>query len=210
VTRKVVAKVLPEVLQADLERYRHMALELGATDSKIITTDKIIVDERVRAKCLNPKCPFYGTNGNCPPHAPDLETVRKIIGNYQYAIFIYTRFPAEAFTELTRGSPWNDCRKKNHEIVSRVESAAFHDGYYLANGLADGPCKGLYCSGVECRVLQGKSCLKSLKARYSMESWGMDAYRMATLASWDIFPIGAATRKIDVPHGVTLGIVLVY
>jgi predicted metal-binding protein len=197
-------------LQADLERYRQKALELGANDSKIITTDIIIVDERVRAKCSNPKCPYYGTNGNCPPHAPDLETVRKIIQNYQYAILTCTRFPAEAFTELTKDSPWKDCRGKNHEIVSKVEAAAFHDGYYLANGLADGPCKGLYCAGVECQVLLGKSCRKSLRARYSMESWGMDAYRMATLAGWDIFPIGRSTRRTDVPDGVALGLVLVY
>jgi predicted metal-binding protein len=210
VTRKIVANIPMETLQADLERFRQKALELGATDSKIITTDKIIIDERVRSKCSNPKCPFYGTNANCPPHAPDLDTVRKIVNGYQYAVFIYTRFPPEAFTELSKTSPWNDCRVKNHEIVSKVEAEAFHNGYYLASGLADGPCKNIYCAGAECRVLKGESCRRSLKARYSLESWGMDAYRMCTLAGWDIFPIGGGTKKTDIEFGVTLGLVLVY
>jgi predicted metal-binding protein len=200
----------PELLQSDLERFRQMAVELGATDAKIITTDKIIVDERVRAKCSNPKCPYYGTNGNCPPYAPDLDTVRKIVGNYRYAVFIATRFPPDTFTEITKSSPWNDGEIKNHEIVSKVEGEAFHNGYYLALGLADGPCKVLYCDGVECRVLKGQSCRRGLKARYSLESWGMDAYRMAVRAGWDIYPIGVRTKKTDIPHGMTLGLVLVY
>jgi predicted metal-binding protein len=210
VTRKIVANIPLDILRTDLERFRQKALELGATDSRIITTDMIIVDERVRAKCLNPKCPSYGTNGNCPPHAPDLDTVRKIVKSYQYAIFICTQYPPESFTEISKTSPWNDFRLKNHEIVSKVESEAFHSGYYLASGLADGPCKNLYCAGVECRVLKGETCRGSLKARYSMESWGMDAYRMATLAGWEVYPIGRETKKTDIAHGLTLGLVLVY
>ena len=208
--RKIVEQVTREVLEADLERYQQLALDLGATDSKIITTDMVIVDERVRAKCMNPKCPFYGTNGNCPPHAPDLDTVRRTVGNYKYGILIYTQLKPEAFTELNKNSPWNAFRLKNHEITAKVESAAFHDGYYLANGLADGPCKSLYCPGIECQVLKGQGCRKGLKARYSMESWGMDAYLMATRAGWEVYPVGGSTRKTDIPHCTALGLVLIY
>ena len=47
--RKILVSVPDEVLQKDLEKYRQRAIELGATDAKIITTDKILIDERVRA-----------------------------------------------------------------------------------------------------------------------------------------------------------------
>lgn len=77
---KIVEAVSAETLQADLESFRQHALHLGATDAKIIASGQVIVDERVRAKCMNPKCHWYGTNGNCPPHAPDLDTVRNTVG----------------------------------------------------------------------------------------------------------------------------------
>lgn len=76
---KIVEKVPDEQLQGDLERYRQRVLELGATDAKIITTDTVLIDERVRAKCLYPRCSFYGSNAHCPPHALDLEQVKKIV-----------------------------------------------------------------------------------------------------------------------------------
>ena len=73
--RKIVEKVPDELLQQDPEKYRQRAIEIGATDAKIITTDIIVIDERVRAKCINPVCASYGTNINCPPYAMDLELV---------------------------------------------------------------------------------------------------------------------------------------
>jgi predicted metal-binding protein len=208
--RKIVENVPPETVQIDLEKYCKLALDLGATDAVIIKTGQVIVDERVRAKCFNPKCAAYGTNANCPPHAPDLETVRKIVGKYNYAVFIYTRFPPENFTEDYGTKVATESRLKNHEIVARIESAAFNDGYYLATGLADGPCKPLYCPDKECRVLEGKGCRSKLKARHAMESWGMDAYLMAARVGWDVYPIGRGTTRNDIPHGITLGLVLIY
>ena len=77
--RKIVTKVPPEILQKDLEKYRRMTLELGATDAKILPSSQVIIDERVRLKCICPKCRWYGTNANCPPHAVDLDTIRKIV-----------------------------------------------------------------------------------------------------------------------------------
>ena len=57
--RKIVEKLPDDVLQRDLEKYRQRALELGAADAKIITTDIIALDERVRAKCTWPRCRGY-------------------------------------------------------------------------------------------------------------------------------------------------------
>jgi len=65
--RKIMEKVPEDQLQGDLEKHREHAIELGAADAKVITTDGIIIDERVLAKCVYPKCAGYGTNANCPP-----------------------------------------------------------------------------------------------------------------------------------------------
>ena len=65
--RKVVEHVPDSVLQQDLQRYRKRAIELGASDARIISTAEVIIDERVRAKCIYPVCSLYGTNVTCPP-----------------------------------------------------------------------------------------------------------------------------------------------
>ena len=85
--RKIVERVPDEQLQKDLEKYRQRALELGATDARVITADKVVIDERVLAKCTYPKCTRYGTNINCPPYAMSLDQVRKVVSNFRYALF---------------------------------------------------------------------------------------------------------------------------
>jgi predicted metal-binding protein len=75
-----------EILKADLESYRSLALELGASDAVIIPAISITVDERVRLKCTIPRCPRAGETPNCPPYAPDLELVRQAINRYSQAI----------------------------------------------------------------------------------------------------------------------------
>lgn len=211
--RKILEKVPDEVLARDLEKYRQRAIELGATDAKIITTDKVIVDDRVRAKCTYPKCPAYGTNANCPPYAMDLPMVRKVVSGYRYAIFSKIEVPSEdiAGPEARKSRGFIPFQVKNYEIVSKIESEAFYDGYHLALGFTDGHCKGAFCPTTECRaLLPGQSCRHALKARSSMEAVGMDAYRMAASVGWDIYPVGVNLPPSEVPHGTILSLVLVY
>jgi predicted metal-binding protein len=212
-SRKILERVPDELLQQDLERYRQRAIELGATDAKIITTDMILIDERVRAKCIYPKCHFYGTNIHCPPYAMDLELVTKIVNNFHYAIFSWFKVPSKALA----GHGDKDMRerlrtqRKNHELVSKIEAEAFYDGYHLALGFANGTCKHIFCFNIECSALvPGQGCQHPLKARASMEGVGMDACTMAARVGWDVYPIGGATKPSEVPYGVRLGLVLIY
>ena len=211
--RKIVEKVPLEVLQQDLEKYRQMTLELGATDAKIITTDMIEIDERVRAKCIYPKCGSYGTNAHCPPYAMDLDFVRKIVQNFQYAIFTMFKVPPEeiAGPEARASGFTVRGQMRNFEIVSKIEAEAFYDGYHLAVGFAGGPCKRAFCPNDECSALvPGQACRHPRRARSAMEGVGMDAFRMAAKVGWDIYPLGISTTPADVPHGTRLGLVLIY
>ena len=52
---RALGKVAEETLKADLERYRQMALELGASGAAIIPAGDVTVDERVRLKCKEAK-----------------------------------------------------------------------------------------------------------------------------------------------------------
>lgn len=73
-------------IEQDLERYRNMSIEIGTSAAAIISSNEIIIDERVRAKCIYPKCDHYGVCINCPPYAPDLGFIRKVIKNYHYTV----------------------------------------------------------------------------------------------------------------------------
>ncbi len=100
---------------------------------------------------------------------------------------------------------------KNLEILSKIEAQAYYDGYYLAVGFGGASCKTTLCSDEDCRALQpGNSCRHPLKGRPSMHAVGMDAYKMATRADWNIYPIGKATVPSEVPFVSHLGLILLY
>ena len=214
---KIIATIPAEQLQKDLEKYRQRALEIGATDAKIITTDMLSIDERARAKCLYPKCASYGTNAHCPPYAMDLDQVRKIVNNFQYAILTMKKVPSEdisGVTDKNKKPPTPidiEHHVKNFEIVSKIEAEAFYDGYYFALGFAAGPCKRAFCPNEECSALvPGQPCRYPWKARSSMEGVGMDVYNLATKVGWDIFPFGLSSPPSEIPYGLLLGLVLIY
>jgi predicted metal-binding protein len=212
IVRKIVENVPDEVLKKDLERYRKMAMELGATDAKIITNDDIIIDDRTRMKCMYPKCPYYGSNINCPPYAPDVDYFRKVVKLYHYAIFITKEAPPEHYVgpNVLKDKTQVIYERKINEIVSKIEAAAFYDGYYYAIGFAGGPCKLQFCPDIACSALEGAghACRAAIKAHSSLEGIGADAYRMATRVGWVIYPCGAQSEGVPCARG--LGMILIY
>jgi predicted metal-binding protein len=208
--RPVRLQFSDEELHKDLERYRQEAVRLGAADAKVITADRVTVDERVAFKCRVPLCFGYGTSANCPPNAPRPAETKEIVKKYRYGIFFKVDVPSTVIvrnreTILERAGAY----KKVFDLVSALESSAFYDGHYLAVGFAAGSCKSTYCYKAECAVLKGERCRNELRSRPSMEAVGIDAYRLAAEAGWDIYPIGSDCSPQDVPGGTLLGLVLV-
>ena len=211
--RKIAETIPEEQLQKDLEKYRQRALELGATEVKIITPAEVVIDERVLAKCAYPKCRGYGTSANCPPHAMSPDQVRKVVNNFNYALFIKLEAPPEELAgpdiedKRAASLPWH---RKLNEIAARIEAEAFYDGYHLALAFGCGSCKTLFCSDTDCRALVlGQSCAHFLKARSSMEAVGMDVYTMAARVGWDIYPVGQASLPSEVPGVLRLALVFI-
>jgi predicted metal-binding protein len=129
--REFSAEVTSEVLQNQLEKYKQLALELGATDAKIVSTDLVVIDERVLARCVSPMCPYYMTNLNCPPHSFTPEETRRLVECYDQGIFIVLQVPAEEHAN----KDYDDSKKhripgsiKMYKIVAEVQNAAYYDG----------------------------------------------------------------------------------
>ena len=209
---KITERISDEKLQQDLERYRQQAVEMGATDAKIIRTDQVVIDERVLAKCTYPRCSGYGTSANCPPHAMSPDLVRKVVGNFTYGIFAKLDVPPGdiAGKEARQKNLAAPYRKKIAEIVAKIESQAFYDGYYLAVAFGSGACKAVFCRDTECVALTpGKACPHRLKARSPMEAVGMDVFAMAAKVGWDVYPIGSATSPSELPSGMRAAVVFI-
>lgn len=208
---KIKANMNEDRLAQDLEKYREKALELGATQAKLIKVEEIPVDDRVTLKCQIPRCFGYGVCAHCPPNTLKPAELRELLKKFHWAVFFIKEVPPEVIvrdkaTIKERVAAYQEIYK----IVSQLESLAFYDGHYLAFGLGAGSCKSTFCGQEEsCLALEGKRCRFSLHARPSMEAVGIDVYKMVALAGWDIYPIGSNAKPEDMPKGTLAGIVIV-
>ncbi len=184
--------------QIGLEKFeflRKRALEMGAVDAKIITTDKIIVEDRIVIKCKI-GCSHYGKTLMCPPYTPTAEEFRKIVREYSYALFMKFKSHAAADAELAKHlskaetdptipqsikrkvqkfwATWKDDKAKQLLVVLDLEKAAMSKGYPLAIGLISG-----YCQLCEKCTLDRSTCVSPTKARFSEEAVGVNVQATA-------------------------------
>ena len=199
-------------LLRDLEVYRNHALEVGASDAKIIRSDELIFDPRAWLKCRYPKCQWYGTNAHCPPYEPDSEDIKKRLRVFKFGILYRILVDPEEYTgEYYDGKgksiPARN-QKLNFKIASLVEARAYYDGYAFAIGFSGGPCKSVFCQDKECSALiPGEACRAAGKARTSMEGAGLNAIAMAIEAGWDVYPCAAHAE--EAPYGTSLGLIMI-
>lgn len=213
VPRRISNSIPASRVRKDLERYRAMAIELGAADAVIISAKEIIIDERVRAKCIYPKCQNYGTNMNCPPFAPDLPFIRKVVESYHHAILFSVKGKPADFTgprriKRTKGN--KQTKYLLNIICSEIESRSFYEGYHLSLAFGQGPCKSFWCPDRPCAALQpGQGCRFPLKSRSSMEAVGIDVFTMAARRGWEIYPCGNRVEPNIIPHVLLVGMILI-
>ncbi len=210
-SRVISGQVAEETLKADLENYRQKALEIGASEAKVIPAEWAEVDERVRLKCSIPPCPNYGRCGYCPPHTPEPEFMRKAFSRYNWAVFFKNDVPAEDFADVNRYYPHGrKHQRKTCEIAAKVELSAFADGYRFALGLGAGGCRDTLCNGGLCQMLDSGRCPHILMARPSMEAVGIDACGLINRVGWEVYPIYRSMEPESVPCGISVGIVFIH
>ena len=180
-----------------LDFLRKQAVKLGAIGAKIISVEKIVIEDRVVFKCKL-GCEKYGKTLACPPYAPTPEEFRRIVSEYHYALFMKFRTQAEGDSELIKylsktddpslpqemkakvdkfWSVWKDEMKKILEIIHELEKMAAKEGHLLAVGLVSGACQ--LCE--KCNVEKG-ICLHPTMKRYSEEGVGVNVKATAEKA----------------------------
>jgi predicted metal-binding protein len=211
VSRKISLQTRDDILKPDLETLKQETFELGASLAEIIPSKWVEIDERVRLKCSVPLCPYYDKNPYCPPRGPSLDLMREAVRRYTWALlFALDVIPPEEFAdrsiEREAAAQWG---KKCLEITSRIETLAFGRGYYLAMGLGQASCLKILCGQERCLVLGGGRCPYPLQSRPSMESSGIDVFRLVTKVGWEIYPIYRSVDPKTVPRALSVGIVFI-
>ncbi len=182
-----------------------MALELGASDARIIPASNVVVEDRVVLKC-KVGCTNYGKTLACPPYTPTATEFRKIVGEYSYAMFMKFPSKAEASPDLQQmlsKSPSDPClnsetkqkidkfwadwkrdKKEMLESVVKLEKEAMHKGYSLAVCFVSGSCQLCEKCNLETRI-----CVHPELARLSEDAVGVNVKKTAKNAGIEfVFP----------------------
>lgn len=203
-----------EALRADLERYRRLATELGASSAAIIPASDVTIDERVRLKCVVPRCLRAGETPCCPPYAPDLDLVRRALSRFCWAILLKCEVgPIEQYDPSKAESKEGKRRtlsfhEKSAEVVYKLEREAYKDGYHLAMGFGGGSCKDYLCKGLICQFMDSGRCRFPLRARPAMEAVGIDVIDLINKVGWEAYAL-LDNLKLA-PCAITVGIVFIY
>jgi predicted metal-binding protein len=205
-------KVTEKKLMEDLEFFRKKALELGAAAAEIIPAGQLVVDERVRLKCLVPRCLRAGETPNCPPNAPDLDLIRKAFAKYSWGILLKTQpGPIEDFAPGHLDKSGVDrtllFHQKTGKIIYELEKLAYKHGYYLSMGLGGGSCKDYLCHGLVCQFKDSGRCRFPLRSRPAMEAMGIDVIDIIKKVGWDAYPLLDELDKT--PCATSVGLVLI-
>ena len=186
-----------------------IALQAGATAARIIASDSVVVDERVRLKCEVPRCAGYGQFLTCPPHVMSVDAFTRIRSRYKWGLLVQVEAKNIDSTKKSKGRINQTILKENKklhrpfklkllEIVEAVESAAFKQGMRFAAGLVGGSC--VLCE--ECvKDKSSKACRHPFRARPPMEAVGIDVVKTAGNAG---LPIHLSSSKNVLWTGLVL------
>jgi len=215
-------------LQEDLKTLVEKAEGLeGISRAAIISAKDIIVDEKVRWKCLYPVCFGIGSSPLCPPNTPPVEECRRVIHSFRYGIVFQQDVPVKDFAyrleDFSSEDPSDHPNPGKHftannDACNQIEAWANSMGYRQAVSLGGGPCASLVSggecgqirAGCNCAVLQGGTCRNFLKVRPAMEAMAIDVIGTILPLGWDMVYIGGHTNdRDDVPCASTAGLLLV-
>ncbi len=213
----IVGAMMSQV-KTNLEVLCKMAKEFGATNAIFFDAKDVVVDERVRLKCLVPVCDDYGLNLMCPPHVMSVQEFREVLAKYNWAILIQIDepIPVEMIKEIQQANDvaalykstkfldsykksFNPVKLKLHRIVHKVEAQAFALGYRFATGFIGGSCK--LCP--ECVAISNSQepCRHPFRARPPMEAVGIDVFKTAENAG---LPFDIPPKNKTVWNGLVL------
>jgi predicted metal-binding protein len=120
-----------------LEQIELLAKELGFDEIHALRAADIVIARWVGLKCRY-GCANYNTNWCCPPAAPDLDTVRELLSEYEVALLLARQHRNEEFYRNSEAK--RRFQIKQWKSTVALERKLFLMGYYKAFGLPAETC----------------------------------------------------------------------
>lgn len=202
----MVVNITDSEIRAHLQKLKEMAMELGASDARIVPADMIPIEDQIVEMCREPLCECYSMSANCPPHVMKPKEARKWILFYEVALL----FKIDVSPRLLFSDESFDVFRKIYVICSKLENLSSELGYVRSKGLAAGSCKSVFCNNIPCEaLLDGGKCRYPSLGRPSMEALGINVFRLAKDVGWKIYPILRDSDPKDIPNAMLVGLLLV-
>lgn len=196
----------------DIKELCELARSKGASGAVAMDAGKVVMDVRVRMKCMVPMCANYGRNLMCPPNVMGYDEFARALQGYRTAILVQYPIPLDhAFMRSYEGTNLEEFYDSGEyfrrllkseiefiDLLGEVEKKAMGRGYRFATALTGGPCR--LCD--EC-VGQGSGshCRHPFRSRPSMEAMGIDVFLTAQNAG---LPFEIPPRDHPVWNGLVL------
>ncbi len=165
-----------------METLMNYARSLGVSDVRLLSVDRIPIEDALRLHCESPRCPNYGTSANCPPHGMTPTAFREFLADYSRVLVFKFDFPLTALQDSER---WKTVFRL-HDGTASIEHEARNLGYARAQGFSSGGCKHTFCREFDgCIVLEkNEPCRFPDKARPSLSGMGVNWHEISRLLGW--------------------------
>ncbi|MBI5252712.1 MAG: DUF2284 domain-containing protein [Desulfomonile tiedjei] len=161
-------KQAPILLPQDsLEEIDLLAKEFGFHEFHLLQTSEIVTARWVGLKCRY-GCANYNTSWCCPPAAPDFQSVRELLTEYELALLLMSENRNQHF--YRNSSEKRRVQIKQWKATVSLERKLFLLGYYKAFGLPAETCA--LCK--ECAY--PKQCKFPNEKRPSLEACSIDVF----------------------------------
>jgi predicted metal-binding protein len=180
------------------------AVMLGASKACLIRASLISVEERLAEMCRSPGCSGYGKSANCPPYVMGPAEARDLLASFEEALFFKLDVEPSILMSYERFRTF----ERVFHLAAALEGVAERAGYGRFMALGAGSCKPVFCSGIPCAVLEGRSCKYPSVARPSMEALGINVFKLAREVGWPIHRITKTSPVNSIPSAMVAGMVL--
>lgn len=150
----------------DLEKFEEFISQYPIYEYRLISTDEIATEQRVRTVCQE-ECERYGTTWACPPAVGSVEECSKKIHSFPYGIFFSS---VAEVTDILNMDELLSTRKAHEKLCDEIEKHIKLQGYD-AFALSTESCD--ICE--KCTYLEGLPCRFPERMHPCLESYGVVA-----------------------------------
>ncbi|MBW1815470.1 MAG: hypothetical protein JRJ39_18120 [Deltaproteobacteria bacterium] len=101
-SRNKIPILQEEITGMHLDKLIQKAIVMGASESAIIDSQNISVEDNLANYCIEPKCVYYGLSPSCPPHVSGPTEFRTLKKTHTHAVVVRIIVPSAALLQVLK------------------------------------------------------------------------------------------------------------